>query len=68
MSNLNFALYSNSKNQLGDLNKKLITAINTLDGSTMGEISNYEPPRRLYCYSVYESGHPHFLYAVFALF
>ena len=37
MSNVNFALSSNSKDQLGDLNKKLITAINTLDGSTLGD-------------------------------
>ena len=27
----------NSKDQLGDLNQKLITAINTLDGSTLGD-------------------------------
>ena len=36
MSNVNFALSSNSKDQLGDLNKKLITAISTLDGFTVG--------------------------------
>ena len=36
MSNVNFALSSNSKDQLGDLNKKLITAISTLDGFTLG--------------------------------
>ena len=36
MSNVNVALSSNSKDQLGDLNRKLITAINTLDGSTLG--------------------------------
>ena len=36
MSNVNFALSSNSKDQLGDLNKNLITAINTLDDSTLG--------------------------------
>ena len=35
MSNVNFALSSNSKDQLGDLNKKLITAISTLDGFTL---------------------------------
>ena len=37
MSNVNFALPSNSKDQFGDLNKKLITAINTLDGSTLAD-------------------------------
>ena len=37
MSNVNFALSSNSKDQLGDINQKLITAINTLDGSTLGD-------------------------------
>ena len=37
MSNVNFALSSNSKDHLGHLNKKLITAINTLDGSTLGD-------------------------------
>ena len=44
MSNVNFALSSNSKDQLGDLNKKLITAINTLDGSTLGDdlITSYQ--------------------------
>ena len=36
MSNVNFALSSNSKDQLRDLNQKLITAVNTLDGSTLG--------------------------------
>ena len=36
MSNVNFALSGNSKDQLGDLNKKLITAISTLDGFTLG--------------------------------
>ena len=35
MSNVNFALSSNSKDQLGDINQKLITAINTFDGSTL---------------------------------
>ena len=33
---VNFALSSNSKDQLGELDRKLITAINTLDGSTLG--------------------------------
>ena len=44
MSNVNFALSSNSKDELGDLNKKLITAINTLDGSTLGDdlITSYQ--------------------------
>ena len=36
ISNVNFALSSNSKDQLGDLNQRLIIAINTLDGSTLG--------------------------------
>ena len=35
MSNMNFALSGYSKDQLGDLNEKLITAY-TLDGSTLG--------------------------------
>ena len=35
MSNANFTLSIKHKDQLGDLNKKLITAINTLDGSTL---------------------------------
>ena len=36
MSNVNFALSSNGKDQLEDLNQKLIIAINTSDGSTLG--------------------------------
>ena len=36
MSNVNFLLSGNSKDQLGDLNQKLITTTNTLDGSTLG--------------------------------
>ena len=35
MSNANFALSSYSKDQIGDLNQKVITAINILDGSTL---------------------------------
>ena len=35
MSNVNITHSGNSKDQLGDLNQKLITAINTLDGSTL---------------------------------
>ena len=41
MQNVNFALSSNNKDQLRDLynylNQKVITAINTLDGSTLGD-------------------------------
>ena len=37
MSNVNFALSSNSKDQPRGVNKKLITAINTLDGFTLGD-------------------------------
>ena len=37
MSNMNFALSSNSKVQLGDLNQKLITTISTLDDSMLGD-------------------------------
>ena len=37
MSNVNFALSSNSKDQLGDLNQKLQTAKNTSDPSTLGD-------------------------------
>ena len=37
MSNANFALSSYSKDQIGDLNQKVITAINILDGSTLGD-------------------------------
>ena len=41
MQNVNFALSSNSKDQLRDLydysNQKVITAINILDGSTVGD-------------------------------
>ena len=37
MSNVNFALSSNSKDQLGDLNQKLQTAKNTSDASTLGD-------------------------------
>ena len=37
MSHLNFALSSNIKYQLGDLNQKLITTINALDCSTLGD-------------------------------
>ena len=55
MSNVCFVLSNNSKDQLGDLNKKLITAINTLDGCTLEEISNHDPPRRLYVHSAYSS-------------
>ena len=40
MSNVNFALSSKNQDQLRDLhnylNQKVITAINTLDGSTLG--------------------------------
>ena len=36
MSNVNFLLSGNSKDQLGDLNQKLITTTNNLDGSTLG--------------------------------
>ena len=36
MSNVNFLLSGNSKDQLGDLNQKLITTNNNLDGSTLG--------------------------------
>ena len=36
MSNVNFLLSGNSKDELGDLNQKLITTTNTLDGSTLG--------------------------------
>ena len=40
MSNLNFALFINNKDQLRDLcnnsNQKVITAINNLDSSTLG--------------------------------
>ena len=35
MSNVNFTLYSYSKDQLGDLNQKSVTTINTSDGSTL---------------------------------
>ena len=41
MSNVNFALSSKNQDQLRDLhnylNQKVITAINTLDGSTLGD-------------------------------
>ena len=41
MSNVNYALPSNNKDQLRDLynylNQKLRNAINTLDGSTLGD-------------------------------
>ena len=41
MPNVNFALYSKNQDQLRDLhnylNQKGITAINTLDGSTLGD-------------------------------
>ena len=37
MSHLNFTLSSNIKYQLGDLNQKLITTINALDCSTLGD-------------------------------
>ena len=37
MSNVSFALSSNSKDQLRGVNKKLITAINTLDAFTLGD-------------------------------
>ena len=41
ISNVNFALSTKNKNQLRDvynyLNQKVITAINTLDGSTLGD-------------------------------
>ena len=37
MQNVSFALSGNSKDQFGDLNEKLITVINTLDGSTLGD-------------------------------
>ena len=41
MSNVNFALSSKNQHQLRDLhnylNQKVITAINTLDGSTLGD-------------------------------
>ena len=37
MSNVNITHSGNSKDQLGDLNQKLITSINTLDGSTLGD-------------------------------
>ena len=41
MLNMNFALFGNNKNQLRDfynyLNQKVITAINTLDGSKLGD-------------------------------
>ena len=41
MSNVNFSISSNNKDQLRDLynylNQKLITAINNLDGSTLGD-------------------------------
>ena len=36
MSNVNFLLSGNSKDQLWDLNQKLITTTNNLDGSTLG--------------------------------
>ena len=35
MPNVSFVISSNSKDQLGDLNRKFVTAINTLDGSTL---------------------------------
>ena len=42
MPNVNFALSINNKDQLrdlhNDLNQKVIIAINTLDGSTLGVI------------------------------
>ena len=42
MSNVNFSISSNNKDQLRDLynylNQKLITAINNLDGSTLGDL------------------------------
>ena len=41
MSNVNFAFFSNNKDQLRDLynylNQKVITSIRTLDGSTLGD-------------------------------
>ena len=41
MPNMNFALSSNNKDELRDLynylNQKMITAINTLDGFTLGD-------------------------------
>ena len=41
MPNVNFALFGNNKDQLRDyysyLNEKVITTINTLDGSTLGD-------------------------------
>ena len=41
MPNANFALFGNNKDQLRDyynyLNEKVITTINTLDGSTLGD-------------------------------
>ena len=43
-ANVNFALSSNNKDQLRDLdnqlNQKVITAINTLDGSKLGDNPN----------------------------
>ena len=56
MSNVNFALPSNSKDQFGDLNTKLITAINTLDGSTLADdlITSHQVPR-LYFHGGYSS-------------
>ena len=48
MSNVNFALSNNSKDQLKDLydysNQKVITVINILDGSTLGDnlITNHQ--------------------------
>ena len=56
MSDMNFGLSSNSKNQFGDLNKKLITTINTLDGSTLVDdlITSHEVPR-LSVHSAYSS-------------
>ena len=56
MSDVNFELFSNSKNQFGDLNKKLITTINTLDGSTFVDdlITSHEVPR-LSVHSAYSS-------------
>ena len=41
MSNMNFALSSNNKDQLRDLynhlNQRVTTAINNIDGSTLGD-------------------------------
>ena len=46
MSNMNFALSSNNKDQLRDLhnylNQKVTTAINNVDGSMLGDVTSHQ--------------------------